>query len=59
MHPIFGLLILIAVGAFIFFAFRQGMGVRRDTRADHGTAYGAGSDSGSSHHSGDGGFGHG
>jgi hypothetical protein len=59
MHPILGLLILIGVGAFVVFAFRQGTRVRRDDRPDHGTAYGAGSDSGFTHHSGDGGFGHG
>ena len=35
MHPILGLLILIGAGAFVVFAFRQGMGVRRDDRTDH------------------------
>jgi hypothetical protein len=57
MHALFGLLILSVVGAFLVFAFRQGMGVRRDDRRDSGPAWG-GSDSGPSHHSGDG-FGHG
>jgi len=57
MHALFGLLMLSVVGAFLVFAFRQGMGVRRDHRRDDGTAWG-GSDSGLSHHSGDG-FGHG
>ncbi len=62
MHPISGLLILIGVGAFIVFAFRQGTRVRPDDRPDHGPGpgYGGGSDSGFSHHSGDGGgVGHG
>jgi hypothetical protein len=61
MHALFGLLILSVVGAFLVFAFRQGMGVRRDARRDDGTAFNlgsGGSDSGPSHHSGDG-FGHG
>ncbi len=58
MHPILGLLILIGVGAFAVFAFRQGTRVRRDDRPDHGAGY-SGSDSGFTHHSGDGGFGHG
>jgi hypothetical protein len=59
MHPIFGLLTLIGLGAFIVFAFRQGTRVRPDDRPDRGSGYGGGSDSGFTHHSGDGGFGHG
>jgi len=61
MHAFFGFLILLAIGAFVVFAFRQGVGVRRDGRRDDGAAFNlgsGGSDSGSSHHSGDG-FGHG
>ncbi len=58
MHPILGLLILIGVFAFVVFAFRQGTRVWRDDRPDRGAGYG-GSDSGFTHHSGDGGFGHG
>ena len=58
MHPILGLLILIGVGAFVVFVFRQGTRVRPDDRPDRGSGYG-GSDSGFSHHSGDGGVGHG
>jgi hypothetical protein len=59
MHPILGLLILIGVFAFAVFAFRQGTRVRRDDRPDRGAGYGGASDSGFTHHSGDGGFGHG
>jgi hypothetical protein len=58
MHPLLGLLMLAGVGAFLVFAFRQGMGVRRDDRRDGGYPGGT-SDLGPSHHSGDGGFGHG
>ena len=58
MHPILGLVMLLGVGAFIAFTFRQGMRVRRDSRPDSGSGYGGG-DSGFSHGSGDGGVGHG
>jgi hypothetical protein len=58
MHSLFGFLILAATGAFLVFAFRQGTGVRRSDRRDDGAAVNLRSDSGSSHHSGDG-FGHG
>jgi len=59
MHALIGLSILIGIGAFVVFAFRQGMGVRRDDRRDDGPAFPVGSDSGPSHHdSGGGGFGH-
>jgi hypothetical protein len=60
MHALIGLLTLIGIAGFIVFAFRQGTGVRRDDRPDHGvtTGWPGGSDSGSSHDSG-GGFGHG
>jgi hypothetical protein len=34
MHPILGLLILIGAGAFVVFAFRQGMGAKRSGRED-------------------------
>jgi hypothetical protein len=55
MHPLIGLLILLGAAAFIGFAFRQGMGVRRDRRSDDGAAMNiGGSDSGASHHPGDG-----
>jgi hypothetical protein len=57
MHPIVGLLILMSVAAFVVFAFRQGMRVRRDDRPDRSGAYGGDSQAGGSHH--DGGFGHG
>jgi hypothetical protein len=60
MHAAVGLSILICVAAFVFFAFRQGTRVRPDDRPDRGSGYGGGSDSGFSHHSGDGGgVGHG
>jgi hypothetical protein len=60
MHPLIGLLMLAATGAFLVFAFRQGMGVRRDDRDRHDGGYpGGASDAGPSHHSGDGGLGHG
>jgi hypothetical protein len=59
MHPLLGLLILAAMGAFLVFAFRQGMGVQRSRRRDDGEAWPlAGRDSGSSHDAGSG-FGHG
>jgi hypothetical protein len=57
MHALFGFLILLVLGAFVVFAFRQGTGVRRDGRRDDGAAVNlgsGGSDSGPSHHSGDG-----
>ena len=59
MHPLIGLSILFGAAAFIGFAFRQGMGVRRDHRRDHWRDDGAamnmgGSDSGPSHRPGDG-----
>ena len=58
MHPILGLLILIGAAAFVVFAFRQGLGVRRNRREDDHPAVGVGRDSGF-HHSDSGGFGHG
>ena len=57
MHPILGLLILIGVGAFVVFAFRQGMGTKRSGRTDDHSAVGMGSGSGY-HPPGDGGVGH-
>jgi hypothetical protein len=54
MHPLIGLAILIGTAAFVVFAFRQGMGVIRDRREDDIPAMGVGSDSGPTHHSGDG-----
>jgi hypothetical protein len=55
MHPLIGSLILLGAAAFIGFAFRQGMGVRRDHQRDDGAAMNmGGSDSGPSHHPGDG-----
>jgi hypothetical protein len=51
MHPLLGLLILIGLAAFIVFAFRKGLNVRRDDRPDRGAAYGGGADMGGSHHS--------
>jgi hypothetical protein len=54
MHHVMGLAMLIGTAAFVVFAFRQGMSVRRDDRPDRGEA-----DSlvGGPHH--DGGAGHG
>ena len=59
MHPLIGVAILAAAAVFVAFAFRQGMGVRRERRTDDGTAVNLGADSGSHHHAGDSGFGHG
>jgi hypothetical protein len=59
MHALIGLSILIGVAAFVTFAFRQGMGVRREHREDNMPALGVGSDSGPHNHADGGGFGHG
>jgi hypothetical protein len=56
MHPILGLLMLLAIGAIIAFAFRQGQRVRPDGRTDIGSGYSGGGDFGGHH---DGGAGHG
>jgi hypothetical protein len=58
MHTVIGLLILTGAAAFVVFAFRQGLGVRRDRREDDHPAVGVGRDSGFRHSDG-GGFGHG
>jgi hypothetical protein len=58
MHAVIGLLILIGVGAFVVFAFRQGTGTKRSGRTDDHEAVGIIRDA-QSHHFGDGGFGHG
>jgi hypothetical protein len=58
MHSLIGLLILAGVAAFVGYAFRQGMGVRREHRRDDGSAFPIASDSGSSHHGADSGGGH-
>jgi len=61
MHSVIGLAILTGTAAFVVFAFRQGMRVRRDRRSDDipaiGMGFGTGSGSGPSDHSG-GGLGH-
>ena len=46
MHAFFGFMILLVLGAFVVFAFRQGTGVRRSDRRDDGAAVNLGSDSG-------------
>jgi hypothetical protein len=57
MHAAVGLSILVGAAAFVVFAFRQGLGVRRDRREDDHPAVGIGRDSGF-HHTDGGGFGH-
>jgi hypothetical protein len=57
MHFIIGLLILIGAGAFMVFAFRQGMGAKRSGRTDNHEAVNMRAGSGYEH-PGDGGFGH-
>jgi hypothetical protein len=57
MHHVIGLAILIGTAAFVVFAFRHGLRVRRDRRSDDIPAMGMGSGSGPSDHSGSG-FGH-
>ena len=40
MHAVIGFLILAGTACFVIFAFRQGMGVRREKRRDNMIAYG-------------------
>jgi hypothetical protein len=56
MHTVMGLLILIGVGAFVVFAFRQGTGTKRSGRTDDHETVGVIRDI-QSHPSGDSGFG--
>jgi hypothetical protein len=59
MHPLIGLAMLIGLGAFIVFAFRQGTRVPKSGRSDDQAAVNMlGSESGSSHHADFGGPGH-